>query len=39
MLLEEVYAGSEDMSANLKELMDITRSTIEGISSAAPSPN
>ena len=34
LLLEDVYKGSEDMSANLKQLMDMTRSTIDGIANA-----
>lgn len=38
LLLEDVYKGSEDMSSNLKQLMDMTRSTIDGIANAtAPS--
>ena len=36
LLLEDVYKGSEDMATNLKELMDMTRSTIEGIMNANP---
>ena len=38
-LLEDVYKGSEDMSKNLKELMDMTRSTIEGIANNAAGPD
>ena len=35
MLLEDVYSGSEDMRKNLSELMDMTRRTIDGISTAS----
>ena len=35
MLLEEVYRGSADMSSNLLELMEMTRKTIDGISTAS----
>ena len=35
MLLEDVYRGSNDMSDNLRELMDMTRKTIDGISTAS----
>ena len=35
MLLEDVYRGSADMSSNLMELMDMTRKTIDGISTAS----
>ena len=38
LLLEDVYKGSEDMSTSLKSLMDMTRSTIDGISNAT-TPN
>ena len=35
MLLEDVYRGSGDMATNLRELMDMTRSVIDGISTAS----
>ena len=37
LLLEDVYRGSKDMAGNLKGLMDMTRTTIEGIGSATGS--
>ena len=37
LLLEDVYTGSKDMSSNMQGLMEMTRTTIEGISDASGS--
>ena len=39
MLLEDVYRGSADMQNNLLELMEMTRKTIDGISTASSNKN